>query len=68
MSAAEDAAKFREECEECRAEAAKAANSSAKEQWLLFADEWLKLAQAAEELQRREALTIPTANVPAEPQ
>ena len=46
------AAGFRKEYEACRAEAAKANSSSAKEQWLLFADEWLKLALAAEERKR----------------
>ena len=38
----------RENYEECRAEAAKAKSPSSKAQWLLFADEWLKLALAAE--------------------
>ena len=51
---ADDAVRFRESYEECRAEAAKAASSSAKQQWLLFAEEWLRLAQAAE-AQRSEA-------------
>jgi hypothetical protein len=39
---------YREQYEECRAEAAKANSPSSKAQWLLFADEWLKLALAAE--------------------
>jgi hypothetical protein len=60
MSAAEDAASFREECEECLAQAAKApGGSTAAEQWLLFAYEWLKLAQAAEDLLRSDAAIIP---------
>jgi len=37
---------YRENYEECRAEAAKANSPSSKAQ--LFADEWLKLALAAE--------------------
>ncbi|MBR0949469.1 hypothetical protein [Bradyrhizobium canariense] len=39
---------YRENYEECRAEAAKANSPSSKAQWLLFADEWLRLALAAE--------------------
>lgn len=54
---------FRENYEECVAEAAKAAISSTKEQWLLFAEEWLTLAQAAEDQQRREVAS--SAFVPA---
>ncbi len=55
---------YRENYEECRAEAAKATNPSSKAQWLVFAEEWLKLAQAAEaEQQRRHAATA--AAVPA---
>jgi hypothetical protein len=45
---------YRENYEECRAEAAKANSPSSKAQWLLFAEEWLKLAEAAEDHQRRE--------------
>ena len=63
MSTAEDAAEFRKEYEECRALAAKARkedNSEAAEQWLVFAQEWLKLAHAAEDLQRRDDTAIPT--------
>ena len=63
-SAAERAARFREEHEECRAQAATANSSSAAEQWLLFAEEWLKLAQAAE-AQQRHAPTVSTAGVSA---
>ena len=55
MSAAEDAAKFRQEYEECRAQAAKAVSLAARKQWQLFAEEWLKLAMSAEEQHRREA-------------
>jgi len=55
------AAKFRENYEECRAEAEKAASPSAKAQWLLFAQEWLVQAEAAEVAQRRNAAisTVP---------
>ena len=52
---ADDAAKFRNEYEECQAQAVLAGSSSTKAQWLLFAQEWLELAQAAEDEQRREA-------------
>ncbi|MDE5465212.1 hypothetical protein [Bradyrhizobium sp. CSS354] len=52
-----DAKSFRENYEECRAEAAKATNPSSKAQWLLFAEEWLKLAEAAEAQQRLDAAT-----------
>jgi hypothetical protein len=52
-----DASSFRANYEECRAEAAKAIASSAKAQWLLFAEEWLKQAQAAEAQQGRDAAT-----------
>ena len=55
---ADDAVRFREHYRECRGEAAKAASSSAREQWLLFAEDWLRLAQAAE-AQRREAASSP---------
>ena len=50
----EDAAKFRREYEVCREQAAKTHVSSSRDQWLLFADEWLKRAQAAEALAKRE--------------
>ena len=46
---------FRENYEDCRAEADKATSPSSKAQWLLFAEEWLKQAEAAEDQQRREA-------------
>ena len=48
---------YHENYEECLAEAAKAASSTAKEQWMVFAKEWLKLAQEAEDQQRRETAT-----------
>ena len=44
---------------ECRAEADKAISPSTKAQWLLFAEEWLVKAEAAEAEQRREAEIIP---------
>jgi len=49
---------FRANYEECRAEAAKATVPSSKAQWLLFAEEWLKQAEAAEDQQRREAAIL----------
>ncbi|WP_094183257.1 hypothetical protein [Bradyrhizobium canariense] len=51
-----DAAKFRREYEECRKQAAKTDVAASKEQWLLFADEWLKQARAANALAEREAV------------
>ena len=54
-----DAARFRKEYTECLAEAAKAGSKLAKGQCLLFADEWLKLALAA------EAEQLAAANDPA---
>lgn len=43
-----EADEFREEYDLCIAEAAKARTELAKRQWLTFADEWLKLMEAAE--------------------
>lgn len=60
---ADEAAKFRTEYKECKAQAALATSPSTKAQWLLFAEEWLAQAEAAEVQQRREA-AIATA-VPA---
>jgi len=57
-----DAKSFRENYEECRAEAAKATSPSSNAKWLLFAEEWLKQAEAAEAQHRRDAAT---AAVPA---
>ncbi|MCS3982685.1 hypothetical protein M2191_007368 [Bradyrhizobium japonicum] len=51
----EDAAEFRREYEECRKQASETDVATSKAQWLLFADEWLKLALAAEVRARREA-------------
>ena len=45
--------------EEGIAEAAKAISPPTKAQWLLFAEEWLKQAEAAEAEQRREAEIVP---------
>jgi hypothetical protein len=53
----DDAASFRANYEECLAEAAKAVSPSSKAQWLLFAQEWLVQAEAAEDQQRREAVS-----------
>jgi hypothetical protein len=57
----DDAASFRANYEECRAEAVKAVGQSSKTQRLLFAQEWLEQAEAAEVAQRREAAisTVP---------
>ncbi|MCP1765157.1 hypothetical protein [Bradyrhizobium japonicum] len=52
----EDAAKFRREYEECCKQARGTSNPFSKAQWLLFADEWLKQALAAEALAEREAV------------
>ncbi|MET3997358.1 hypothetical protein ABIB94_009313 [Bradyrhizobium sp. JR7.2] len=48
----EDAAKFRREYVECLEQADKTDVLSSKAQWLLFADEWLNRAMAAEALTR----------------
>jgi hypothetical protein len=48
----DDANKFRKQAEECREQAAKAISPLHKEAWLRTAEEWLKLAQAAEGRQR----------------
>jgi hypothetical protein len=53
---------YRANYEDCRAEASKATSASSKAQWLLFAEEWLKQAEAAEAQHRRDAAT---AAVPA---
>ena len=44
----DDAAGFRKQAEECRAQAAKAVSPLDKEAWLQVAEEWLKLAESAE--------------------
>jgi len=46
----EDAASFRREYEECRRQACMTENPFSKAQWLLFANEWLKQAEATEAL------------------
>lgn len=53
----QDAVASLKEREDCLAEAAKAEISATKAQWLIFADEWLKLAQAAGARPKREAAT-----------
>jgi hypothetical protein len=55
MSTAGDEATFRAEYEECLAQATQAGSPTAAKQWLAFADEWLKLAVAAEAQQLRDA-------------
>jgi hypothetical protein len=47
MSEAE-AARFRQQAEECRQQAEKAISPLDKEAWLRVAGEWIKLAQSAE--------------------
>jgi hypothetical protein len=47
-----EAARFRQQAEECREQAAKAFSPLDKEAWLKVAEEWIKLAMAVEE--RRE--------------
>ena len=54
---ADDAAHFRANYEEGIEQAALAVIPSAKAQWLLFAQEWLVQAEAAEDQQRREAVS-----------
>ena len=49
------AASFRREHEDCLAEAAATDVPSTKAQWLVFAQEWLKLALAAEEQMKADA-------------
>jgi hypothetical protein len=43
-----DSARFRKQAEECREQAAKALSPLDKEAWLRVAEEWLKLALAAD--------------------
>jgi hypothetical protein len=52
---ADDAAHFRANYEEGIEQAALAVIPSAKAQWLLFAQEWLEKAEAAEAAERRRA-------------
>jgi hypothetical protein len=49
------AADYRREYELCREQAAKTDMAASRAQWLVFADEWLKLALAAEARAKREA-------------
>jgi hypothetical protein len=51
---ADYAATFRANYEECKAQAALAVVPSSKAQWLVFAQEWLGQAEAAEVAQRRK--------------
>jgi hypothetical protein len=52
MSEAE-AARFRQEAEECRQQAEKAISPLDKEAWLRTAGEWIKLAQSVEQRDRQ---------------
>ncbi|GEC52008.1 hypothetical protein BEL01nite_10510 [Bradyrhizobium elkanii] len=45
----QDVERYRQKAAECEDEAAKATSASAKEAWLQAAEEWRKLARAAEE-------------------
>ncbi|UFW41680.1 hypothetical protein [Bradyrhizobium sp. WSM471] len=47
---------FRREYEMCREQAAKTDVAASKAQWLVFADEWLKLALTEEALAKRNAV------------
>ena len=44
----DDAARFRQQADECQAQAAKAINPLDQEAWLRIAGEWLKMAAAAD--------------------
>jgi hypothetical protein len=59
---ADDAASFRARYEECIEQAALSVIPSTKAQWLLFAQEWLEKAEAAEAAERRRAAisTVPS--------
>jgi hypothetical protein len=48
----DDAARFRQQAEDCRQQAAKVVSPLDKEAWLRVAEEWLKLAMSVEK--RRE--------------
>jgi hypothetical protein len=48
----DDAAKFRNQADECREQAAKALSPLDKEAWLQVAEEWLKLAMSGEKRRR----------------
>jgi hypothetical protein len=43
-----EAAKFRQQADECREQAAKAISPLDKEAWLRVAEEWLRLATSAD--------------------
>lgn len=49
----EDVERFRKHADGCHQRAQRAINPLDKEAWLLLADDWIKLAQAAEERQGR---------------
>jgi len=50
----EDATTFRIEEGECRRQAGMTSNAASKAQWLLFAEEWQRLAQAAEAVSQQQ--------------
>jgi hypothetical protein len=52
----DDAARFRQQANECREQAAKAVNPLDKEAWLRVAEEWLKLATSIDERRREGPL------------
>jgi hypothetical protein len=48
-----DAERFRQEADECRKLAERSASQFDKEAWLRLASDWIKLAESAEQRQRR---------------
>jgi hypothetical protein len=52
VAMSDDAARFRKQSEECRAQASKAISPLDKEAWLRTAEEWLKLAQSVDDRQQ----------------
>jgi erythromycin esterase-like protein len=52
----DDAARFRQQANECREQASKAVNPLDKEAWLRVAEEWLKLASTVDERRREGPL------------
>ncbi|MBR1155837.1 hypothetical protein [Bradyrhizobium sp. JYMT SZCCT0428] len=48
----DDAARFRNQADECREQAERAINPLDKERWLRLSEEWLKMTASAEKRQR----------------
>ena len=57
----DDAARFRKQAEDCRAQAAKAVSPLDEESWLRVAEEWLKLALSVEQAPMVGRLSWPAA-------